>query len=206
MAMLKSLVVLVAMLLILSSVVEGRGGQRRRVRPRVVERVQEVGEVLCPAVGNWIVGGQDLRAGVDDMPRSNIIGMRIIMYTLVLMVAFRRASPGMPEECSMIVGVIAEHILRRVQPFSTDVTMTAAIIRRVWAEFVVAVGVNRNGDRMRFLRMMFQGVNNGVNDPRAPQAVPADQMLPLLEYLVDFVDRGLDSDVPFPVFMFNPFG
>jgi len=162
---------------------------------------REATDVLRPTVGNWMVNGRDAREGINDMPRDPTIGMRIVMSTLVLMVAFRRAFPALGTRAAILMGVMAENILRGVQPHSADVVLSARIVEGAWQEMQDGL---RN-DPAGFMATQLRGVQRGQVDPDAVQALTMPELNSFLMYLVGYINFGAASAAPFPASMFNPF-
>ena len=55
-----------------------------------------------------------------------------------------------------------------------------------------------------FFRYHFQTAVNLRNDPTAIYAVPMNEITPILAYLADYAENGVNGNAPFPNFMFNP--
>lgn len=165
-----------------------------------VALVQQFDEIVIPAIGNWLVNGRDLRIGTPHMPRRSVTGRGIVMCSLVLFVAFHRYRPGSENDEAMLMGTVAEHIFRRVQPYSTDIESATAIVAKCWEEIRQAIAQDRN----YLVRSLLLSASRVPGDPNAPSALTAERVLPIARYLLDYMDNGVDGRVPFPAFMVNP--
>lgn len=179
---------------------DGHGGRVPQMAMVIDQIGMVVGNVYRPTIGNWLVDGRDVRNDIPTMPRSGEIGMRIVMCTLVLIVAFRRAFPNMGENAAIAMGVLAESILRGVQPHSDDVQSSVELVEPAWQDTMERLGTNRN----EYFRFHLQAARNARNDPEAVQAVPMNEITPILRYLDDYARNGVNGNAPFPDFLFNP--
>ena len=136
MASLNYVVFLMLTLWLMASVAaaDRQGGRVPQIATVIDQIGTIVGEVYPPTIGNWLVDGRDVRNEIPTMPRSDQIGTSIVMCALVLMVAFRRAFPNMGEDAALAMGVLAETILRGVQPHSDDVELSALLVGRAWQD------------------------------------------------------------------------
>ena len=131
------------------------------------------------------------RPRVNHYPRSSAFSVTIGLTSMVLAIAFAKATHDDDDEFAVLVGCVAEHLGRGFKPVERDVAENMALVQAMFADFT------------RFLSIGEYAFCRYFRDNNVPGGNAA--LREIFRYVQDFLLNGITGTVPFPTaFVANP--